>query len=151
MPVTYATTETAERPQRPVGIAMLRGARGKCPSCGKGRLFRRYLKVVDHCRWCGTALHHHRADDAPAYFTIFAVGHIVVPLLVVVERVLRPELWVHAAIWLPLTLVLSLILLPIIKGALVSLQWALYMHGFDPAGDPLDPHIDPGWQRGSTP
>ncbi len=117
---------------RPVLEAMLRGARLKCPACGTGALYRRYLKVLNACPNCGEELHHHRADDAPPYFTIVIVGHIVVSLVLLVEMTYRPPLWVHAALWTPLTLVLALGLLPSIKGALVGLQWALRMHGFDP-------------------
>jgi uncharacterized protein (DUF983 family) len=128
---------------RPVLTSLLRGAAQKCPACGKGAMFRRYLKVVDACPHCGEELHHHRADDAPPYFTIVIVGHIVVGLVLAVEM----ALWVHAALWLPLTLILALTVLPIVKGALVALQWALLMHGFDPdagegIGDGL-PDVDP--------
>ena len=88
-------------------------------------MFRRYLKVADTCPHCGEALHHHRADDAPPYFTIVIVGHIVVSLVLAVEMAYRPPLWLHAALWLPLTVILALGLLPSVKGALVGLQWAL--------------------------
>jgi uncharacterized protein (DUF983 family) len=118
--------------ERSVLLSLLRGARLSCPACGKGAMFRRYLKVADNCPDCGEALHHHRADDAPPYFTIVIVGHVVVGLMLAVEMAYRPPLWLHAAIWLPLTLLLALLLLPPIKGALVGLQWALLMHGFDP-------------------
>ena len=111
--------------------AMLRGFSERCPSCGKGRLFGKYLKVHDACPTCGEDLHHHRADDAPAYFTILVVGHFVVGGALSLERGFSPPTWVHLAIWLPLTLIASLLLLPRVKGALVGLQWALYMHGFD--------------------
>lgn len=104
----------------------------KCPACGTGPMFTRYLKVTDHCSHCGEALHHHRADDAPAYFTIVIIGHIIVSLVLAVEMAYRPPLWVHAVVWLPLTIALSLAALAPIKGFLVSLQWALLMHGFDP-------------------
>jgi uncharacterized protein (DUF983 family) len=117
---------------RPIFASMLRGAAHKCPACGVGAMFRRYLKVADACPHCGEELHHHRADDAPAYFTIVIVGHIVVGLVLAVEMAYRPALWVHAALWLPLTVILTLALLPSVKGALVGLQWALRMHGFDP-------------------
>ena len=117
---------------RPIFASMLRGAARKCPACGVGAMFRRYLKVADACPHCGEELHHHRADDAPAYFTIVIVGHIVVSLVLAVEIAYRPALWVHAALWLPLTVILTLVLLPMVKGALVGLQWALRMHGFDP-------------------
>ncbi len=118
--------------ERSVLTSMLRGAKLTCPSCGKGAMFRRYLKVADECPSCGEELHHHRADDAPPYFTIVIVGHVVVSLLLAVEMAYRPPLWLHAALWLPLTVLLALVLLPPIKGALVGLQWALLMHGFDP-------------------
>jgi uncharacterized protein (DUF983 family) len=118
--------------ERSILLSLLRGAQARCPACGVGRMFRRYLKVADHCPTCGEALHHHRADDAPPYFTIVIVGHIVVGLVLALEMAYRPPLWLHAALWLPLTVLLSLAVLPIVKGALVSLQWALLMHGFDP-------------------
>jgi uncharacterized protein (DUF983 family) len=121
-----------DKPKRPVFQAMWRGARGKCPACGKGRLFPRYLKVAASCEECGEALHHHRADDAPPYFTIFAAGHIIVPLMLAFEVAFKPALWVHVAVWGPATIAMCLAMLPPIKGAVVGLQWALYMHGFDP-------------------
>ena len=95
-------------PPRPVGTALLRGATLKCPACGVGAMFRRYLKVADHCPRCGEALHHQRADDAPPYFTIAIVGHIVVGLMLAVEMAYRPPLWLHGALWVPLTLILTL-------------------------------------------
>jgi uncharacterized protein (DUF983 family) len=125
-------TERRSVGPRSVFNSILRGLSLRCPACGKGRLYRRYLKVADQCPSCGEALHHHRADDAPPYFTIAIVGHVVVGLLLAVEIAYRPPLWLHAAIWLPLTVILALVLLPPIKGALVGLQWALLMHGFDP-------------------
>jgi uncharacterized protein (DUF983 family) len=127
--------DQAEKPSRPVAQSMLRGAKGRCPSCGEGRLFARYLKIAEHCPACGEALHHHRADDAPPYFTIFIAGHLLVPMLLAFERAFTPPLWLHAAVWLPVTIALCLALLPPVKGAIVGLQWALYMHGFDPDTD----------------
>jgi uncharacterized protein (DUF983 family) len=121
----------ADRPPRDFARAMWRGFLERCPNCGKGRLFGKYLKVSDACPVCGEALHHHRADDAPAYFTILVVGHFVVGGALSLERGFSPPTWVHLAIWLPVTLIASLLLLPRVKGALVGLQWALYMHGFD--------------------
>ena len=117
---------------RPILQSLLRGATLRCPACGVGGMFRRYLKVADDCPHCGEALHHQRADDAPPYFTIVVVGHVVVGLVLAVEMAFRPPLWLHAAMWLPLTVILALIVLPPIKGTLVALQWALLMHGFDP-------------------
>lgn len=77
-----------------------------------------------HCPACSQAFEPFRADDAPAYFTIFAVGHIVVPLVLAFEKYAsEPPLWVHAAIWLPLSVVLALFLLPRIKGAVIATLW----------------------------
>jgi len=133
----------ATRPPRRFKRAMGRGFSQRCPNCGRGQLFARYLKVHEHCLACGEALYHHRADDAPAYFTILIVGHFAVGGALALERGLSPPIWVQLAIWLPLTLLGCLFLLPRVKGALVALQWALYMHGFDPTRAP-DPSLDPG-------
>ena len=119
--------------------AMWRGTLGKCPACGEGHLYRGYLKVADTCDHCGEELHHQRADDAPAYFTITIVGHIVVAGALILERASAPATWVHMAIWLPLTLLLSLALLPAVKGALIGLQWSKYMHGFGGKEDAPEP------------
>ena len=75
---------------------------------------------------------HHRADDAPPYFTILIAGHIVIPLLMMTELAYAPPIWLHLLIWLPLTAILCLVLLPRVKGAIVGLQWAQRMHGFGP-------------------
>jgi uncharacterized protein (DUF983 family) len=124
------------RPQRDLMQAMLRGCMQRCPACGGGRLYRSYLKTWDGCPACGELLHHHRTDDAPPYFTILIVGHFIVGGVLSLEKAIGPPTWVHLAIWLPLTLIASLWVLPRVKGALVGLQWALYMHGFDTTHPP---------------
>lgn len=116
---------------RRLGNALLRGLACRCPNCGKGRMFRAFLKVADQCAVCGEDLHHQQADDAPAYFVIFAVGHIVVPLALSVEFTFTPPYWLHAVLWAPLTLGLALGLLQPFKGAIVGWQWAHRMHGFE--------------------
>jgi uncharacterized protein (DUF983 family) len=133
-PTEYRSTANGdELPRRPVLPAMLRGLRKRCPNCGQGRSMVRYLKVNAECPNCGEDLSHHRADDAPPYLTIVVVGHIVVPMILFVETRWPLATATHLAIWLPLTLLLSLALLPAMKGAVVGLQWALRMHGFDEA------------------
>ena len=121
--------------QVPVSIskAMWRGFLGRCPNCGQGRLFGRFLKVKDACDACGEEFHHHRADDFPAYLVIVVVGHIIVPLVLSVETHYAPSYWVHLALWLPLTLIMSLGLLQPTKGLVVALQWFAGMHGFEAA------------------
>ena len=113
--------------------AMWRGFRSRCPKCGEGHVFRSFLKVADACEICGEEFHHHRADDFPAYLVIVLVGHIVVPLVLHVETAYAPPYWVHAALWVPLTIGLSVGLLQPVKGAVVALQWFAGMHGFEEA------------------
>jgi len=141
----YATNASTVEPHRDWRPALLRGFRGRCPNCGVGRMFRAFLKVADHCARCGEALHHHRADDVPAYFVILIVGHIVVPLALVTETAFSPPIWVHWVLWLPLTLGLALALLQPVKGVIVAWQWAQGMHGFDPAAPE-----EPGPQQRAT-
>lgn len=112
-------------PMPPYLTAMLRGLQGLCPACGQTKCFAGYLKVVPKCSACGAPLGSMRADDAPPYFTIFIVGHIIVGLMVWVEQAYKPELWVHAALWLPLSLILTLGLLRPVKGATLGLMLRL--------------------------
>nr|WP_068083226.1 DUF983 domain-containing protein [Pseudovibrio stylochi] len=130
---------TGEETDRPVTPALIKGALMKCPACGQAPLFNGYLRVADSCPNCQQVLHHHRADDAPPYFTIFIVGHIVVALAMWLEFTYMPPIWLHMALWLPLTILLSLSLLRPLKGAMVGLQWALRMHGFAALKDKQTP------------
>jgi uncharacterized protein (DUF983 family) len=124
-------------PRRDVWQAMKRGFLGRCPHCGEGAMFHKYLKVNDACPACHEELHHQRADDAPPYFTILVVGHVIGAAMLYVEEVNADlPIWLHAIIWPSLTLALSLILLPRFKGALIGLQWANRMHGFATAAPP---------------
>ncbi len=120
----------SELPERDAWTALKRGWQQKCPACAKGAMYRRYLKVNDACPVCGEELHHQRADDAPPYFTMFITGHVVVGGILAMEQSFAPPTWVHLAIWLPILVVMSLWLLPRIKGALIGYQWANRMHGF---------------------
>ena len=128
-----ATTDSrhvANDESRMVWPSMARGARHKCPKCGVGKLFDRYLHVVDVCPACSEELFHHRADDAPAYVTMMIVGHVVVGLMLAIEKSWHPPIALHLIVELPLAVAMSLFLLPSIKGAIVGLQWAAHMHGF---------------------
>ena len=145
------TNAQASADRRPVLKSLLRGAALSCPKCGQRTLYSSYLKISPTCAACGEELFHHRADDAPPYFTILIVGHIVVPLLMTVELLYGPPLWLHFTIWLPLIILLSLALLPVVKGALVGLQWALRMHGFEGVGNSNEVLNPPTleWKSGS--
>jgi len=118
---------------QPVSLtaAMARGFLCKCPNCGQGHLFGRFLKVADACEVCGEDYTPQRADDFPAYLVIVVVGHIVVPALLAVAIAYNPPAWLQLAIWLPITLFVSLGLLQPTKGAIVGMQWQIGMHGFE--------------------
>lgn len=130
---------TAES-DRPLLRSMWRGFLCRCPNCGQGKLFGAFLKSVPSCSACHEEFHHHRADDLPAYLVIMIVGHIVVGGFMGIEMTSGLGLWQHLAIWVPVTIVSSLALLQPVKGAVISLQWALRMHGFGGEKDELESH-----------
>lgn len=132
MPDSNAVRWTPDRarvvppwPVPPMLTSIGRGLRCRCPACGRTDLFAGYLTVVAECANCHAPVGRARADDAPPYFTILIVGHVIVLGMLTLERAYAPPLWVHAAIWLPLTLALSLLLLRPIKGATVGLMLKL--------------------------
>ena len=125
------TRETGAVEKRDLWSSLKRGFRGRCPRCGEGKLFRAFLKVDNRCSVCGLDFTPHRADDLPAYLVIVIVGHIVVPMILWIETDYAPSVPLQLSIYLPLTLILSLLLLQPVKGAVVGVQWALRMHGFD--------------------
>jgi uncharacterized protein (DUF983 family) len=127
----------SEASRRDPWTAIKRGFLGHCPNCGRGRMFGRYLKSVDHCENCGERLDLHRADDLPAYLVILIVGHIVVGGMLALETFGDAPVWLQMLVWPTLTLVLALLLLQPVKGAIIGLQWALRMHGFG-APHPLE-------------
>lgn len=128
--VDHMTNEFRQTARRPVMSAMAGGFLGRCPRCGEGRLFRAFLKTEDACPSCQEELHHHRADDFPAYLVVFIVGHIVVGAFMGFELLFELSIWQHLAIWIPITILSALALIQPVKGAVVGLQWALRMHGF---------------------
>ncbi len=125
--------ETTINDDRETWPAVVKGFRCRCPNCGKGKLLHSYLKVNDTCAHCGQELHHHRADDGPAYLTILIVGHLMAPALHVTFVQWRPEPLTLFLIFALGCLALSLYLLPRMKGIVVAYQWARRMHGFDKA------------------
>jgi uncharacterized protein (DUF983 family) len=104
--------------------ALTRGLRRACPRCGQGHLFAGYVRAREACECCDLAFEPLRADDAPAYFTIFIVGHIVVAGLLYMEKAMHPEEWVQMAVWLPVTAILTFGLLPFVKGAVMGAIYA---------------------------
>jgi uncharacterized protein (DUF983 family) len=120
--------------ERPVKPAIFRGWRRVCPNCGSGPIFRSFLNVRDACPVCSEELHHHRADDGPAYVTILVCGHLLAPLMLISFEIFRPDPIVLSLVFILFFVTLALFLLPRIKGAFVGLQWAKRMHGFGKNG-----------------
>lgn len=129
-PVRWQPDRTPPVPPWPVpslGVALGRGLTGRCPACGVGRLFRGFLRVSSECEHCGAPLGLARADDAPPYFTILIVGHIVIPLMLIMQKTSDPSNTLLAAVFLPLTVVLSMGLIRPIKGATVGAMLSFNM------------------------
>lgn len=102
----------------------------KCPNCCKGRLFDRFLKVAANCKACGYDLSKDDSGDGPAVFVILIVGFLVTFAALLVEVKYTPPYWLHAVLWLPLLLGLSLGLLQPFKGLLLAIQ---FHHGAEEA------------------
>ena len=120
--------------KRPLKPALWKGFSRKCPNCGEGRLFDGYLKVNDRCPSCNEDLTHQRTDDGPAWATMLVVGHMIPPLVMgIYEGFENPSPLVVALILIAVMTILTLLLLPRIKGVFVAIQWANRMHGFGTA------------------
>lgn len=111
--------------------ALMRGFIGRCPNCGKGRMFGKFLKVNNCCAVCGEELYHQRADDFPAYIVILIVGHVMFAMIMYVDTEFSPSLLTHLLLWVPTTIIMTVGLLQPVKGVIVALQWQLGMHGFE--------------------
>lgn len=129
-PVTWQPDRSVAAPPWPVPpllTAVGRGVMCLCPACGKTHAFNGYLRVVPECTVCGAPLGKFRADDAPPYFTIFIVGHLLIPFLYWFEVGYDMALEWLAAIFLPLALVMTLALLRPVKGGTLGLMLHLGM------------------------
>ena len=104
-------------------LPIIRGLRGRCPRCGEGRLFQGFLSLRSACEHCGLDYTFTDAGDGPAVFVILIGGGIVVFAALLTEVVYQPPYWVHAALWLPLILIVTLVPLRLIKGLLIALQY----------------------------
>ena len=99
------------------------GLAGRCPACGRGKLFSGYLSLAPRCSVCGLDYSFAEAGDGPAVFVILITGFIVVGAALFVEMAYAPPYWLHALIWGPLAILLPLLLLRSFKGVLVALQY----------------------------
>jgi uncharacterized protein (DUF983 family) len=118
---------------RPLGRALARGASGRCPVCGEGKLFSSFLKPVPHCGSCRQSWEAQRADDLPAYIVVLLLGHLIVPLMIEVNAAFDVSMAVQAVLWPGLAAVLAILLIQPVKGAVIALQWSRRLHGFGAA------------------
>ena len=103
--------------------AIAAGLSCACPRCGRGRLFAGFLKLRPRCEHCGLDYGFADSGDGPAVFVMFLAGAIVVGAALVTEILFQPSYWVHAALWLPLILLVTLGPLRPMKGLMIALQY----------------------------
>lgn len=115
---------------RPFGPALAHALRGRCPACGAGRLFARFLKPVSSCDHCGQRWDIHQADDFPSYIVILLLGHILVPTMIEVNAALEIPLGVQAALWPTLAIILAGVMIQPVKAGVIAFQWSRRMAGF---------------------
>ena len=114
-----------QKPERRVATGLARGLRRRCPECGRGQLFAGYLKVRPTCEVCGHDNGRYRADDAPPYFTILIVGHLVVAPLLAFPFIWQAPVWLVVGTTLPALFLLTLLLRPRVMGAGGGVHWAV--------------------------
>lgn len=102
---------------------VLAGLAGRCPRCGKGHLFDGFLAVASRCEACGLDYDFIDSGDGPAFFVMTFSGFVVVGAALIVEVLYQPPFWVHAALWLPLILLTTLLPIRPLKGLLIALQY----------------------------
>lgn len=121
---------------RPLMQSFARGWAGRCPACGEGRLLRGYLKVEPICATCDHDNGRYPADDAPPYFTMLLVGHLAIAPMLAFPFIWTWPAWIVVCITLPVLAVLTLALLPRVKGAVIAYQYAM---GVRAGRDPEEP------------
>jgi uncharacterized protein (DUF983 family) len=112
-------TPVSTTPPNPI----LAGLAGRCPRCGKGRMFSGFLGLRSACEVCGLDYAFADAGDGPAVFVILFAGFVVVGAALVTEVLYQPPIWVHAVLWLPLILITTILPLRLMKGVLIALQY----------------------------
>jgi uncharacterized protein (DUF983 family) len=112
---------------RSLSLVLLSGILKKCPRCGKGKIYSEYLKVNKHCLKCNEELASYRTDDFGPWLSIVVAGHIIVPLVLSLEKNYALDLWIQASIWIPFTILIVLILLPMSKSICLAILWRLKM------------------------
>ena len=118
------------KPKVIMRVAALRSLLNRCPCCGQGKLFARYLKQVEHCSACGESFGQIHADDAAPWLTIIIVGHIFLPLAFLANiAAFMPE-WAVMFVWASFFVLLSLLVLPRAKGLFIAILWVTRAPGY---------------------
>jgi uncharacterized protein (DUF983 family) len=117
------TTPAPAPAPAPVATLLWRGLTGHCPRCGEGSLFAGFLSLRPSCNHCGLDYSFIDSGDGPAVFVIFIAGFLVAGAALVTEVLYAPSLWVHAALWAPLTVILCVLPLRPLKGIVIALQY----------------------------
>ena len=129
-PIRWQPNRTTSPPPWPVptvGTALGRGLLGRCPACGKTHVFAGFLRVVSECTNCHAPLGNARADDAPPYFVILISGHILIPAMLLTQKLANPSNLALTLVFVPLTVVLALGLLRPVKGGVLAVMVAMGM------------------------
>jgi uncharacterized protein (DUF983 family) len=107
----------------PLGKSIVTGLTCRCPRCGKGKLLKGFLTPRPRCEVCGLDFAFADSGDGPAVFIILIAGFIVVGAALVTEILYQPPFWVHAVLWGPLILIVTLGPLRPLKGLMIALQY----------------------------
>jgi uncharacterized protein (DUF983 family) len=116
-------TLMSQQPTETLSNSIRAGLSCACPRCGRGKLFAGFLQLKPRCEVCGLDYGFADAGDGPAVFIILLAGFIVVGAALIVEAVYHPPYWVHAMLWLPLILIVTLGPLRPMKGLMIALQY----------------------------
>jgi uncharacterized protein (DUF983 family) len=112
-----------QRPIESLSGSIRAGLACACPRCGRGKLFQGFLTLRPRCEACGLDYSFADAGDGPAVFIMFLAGFIVVGSSLIVEALYHPPYWVHAVLWLPLIVIVTIGPLRPMKGLMIALQY----------------------------
>ncbi|MDE2444999.1 MAG: DUF983 domain-containing protein [Alphaproteobacteria bacterium] len=101
------------------------GLAGKCPRCGRGKLFNGYLTVAKSCTNCGLSFSFADAGDGAAWFVLLFVCVFGVGSILGIEVAYSPPFWVHVLIAIPVLIILPMVLLRPVKGMFLCQQWKM--------------------------
>lgn len=95
----------------------------RCPQCGEGKLLLGILGFQDSCTHCALSFKFQDSGDGPTFFAIMIVGILVMSGAGIVEYHYAPPMWLHAVIWIPLTVLLCIAVLRAFKAGLIFLEF----------------------------